>query len=354
MSNNELPLSKKFSPNSEPKLWHGCLEWRQVDEMWKPWRLPADRMADYSPRPAPYLGLPATARMPAGIRASLRTDATSLALDLDVIRSMGSTLDILVDNELHKRATLVEGPITLKALLPPGEKTVEVWLPLYGEMDVGHLELFGASIAEPTPRNLPQWITYGGSIEQGSSASGPTESWPALVARTYGWDLVCLGFGGEGHLDPVVVRTIASIPVDLISLSLGGNILMQSSYSARTLEVHLENFIEGIRAAHEDVPIVVHSPNAHPAVEDTANAVGLTWNECRFMIERVVERLQRRGDLRVHFVDGLSVIGKDDQSLLPDNIHPNDEGHKQMASRLGPILNAALGRIAVSRESPIT
>jgi hypothetical protein len=54
------------------------------------------------------------------------------------------------------------------------------------------------------------------------------------VTRARGWDLTCLGYGGQRHLDPLIACTIRDRYADLISMCVGINIYGQGSLNVRT------------------------------------------------------------------------------------------------------------------------
>lgn len=331
----ETDASVTLTPADQPSVWSGCVEWEPDGDMWRPWRLPVDRLATAH---APELAF--RARMAAGVHATLRTDATSLSLDVDVpVQDPDvAPLDVIVNGNLLTRKPLAAGVTTCEVSLPSGMKRVEVWLPQIGVVSVGALTLTGGSTAEAAQNGALRWITYGSSITQCAGVDGPSETWPALVARQHGWDLQCLGFSGQCHLDPVVAKTIAELPADLISLCLGINIYGGATFSERTLGGQVSSFIESVRDAHPEIPIVVISPIGCPDREDTPNAVGLTLSAIRKTVTDVTHTLQDRGDARLHVINGLEVLALDEAHLLPDGLHPGPEGYRLMASRLAPEL----------------
>jgi hypothetical protein len=167
------------------------------------------------------------------------------------------------------------------------------------------------------------------------------------VAREHGWDLCCLGFGGECHLDPVVARHIRDSPAGLVHLCVGINVYGHASFSRRSLSPALHGFILTIRDGHPTVPIVVSTPIASPSREAQPNAVGWTLGDVREEVTRAVEVLRAAtGDRDLHLVDGLSLLGRDDADYLFDGLHPSSEGYRAIAQRLAPRLQGFSERIA--------
>lgn len=328
-----------ITPVDRPELWHGALSWEELDDGWlRPWRLnPADARLAYAD------DLFDKARCPAGVRAALVTDATDLMLRIRTGGDEPASVDLVIDGEFISRRQV--GPETSDELrfdLPGGEVTAELWLPHAVHTDIVGLQVSGGNRLEPAESHGPRWVTYGSSITHCRAAFGPSQTWPALVARERDWDLTCLGFGGQCHLDPTVARTLANEPADVISLCLGINVYGGASYARRTWPGRVADFLQTIRAGHPHTPILVITPIISPAREDTPNGAGLTLVEIRALLSEVVNDLQDLGDDRIHLLDGLTVMGSDDVDLLHDGLHPGATGYVRMAERIGPALDTVL------------
>lgn len=329
MSNDERVLR----PSDDSPYWRGAVRWVRQEQWWKPWRL----LPEYAARAhAPQLL--EMAQMPAGVRAQMRTDAEAVCLPMEYNYDVDGHLDVTVDGELHSRIELTPGATQVEVALPGGTHDVQVWLPQVGTNRVGPLELPGATVIEPVPAG-PRWSTYGSSITMCSAAYGPSQTWPALVARELGWDLTCMGYSGQCHLDPIAARTIAATPADVISLCLGINIYGSSTFNERSFAPQVSGFIEQVREAHPGVPIVVMTPIASPARETTPNEAGMTLQQMRRDITEVVHTVQAADD-GVHLIDGLQVLAIEEADLMPDGLHPDGQGYELMARRLAPALAA--------------
>lgn len=328
-----------MSPGELPAAWHGAEQWEREGGRWQPWRLPPSH-----PGLVHAPGLASMARMPAGMRAVVRTDAAEIWMRLYADRDETTVVDVLADGELLARHAMRGGQNVLSTALPPGTKTVEVWLPTFGEVAVGECALISASLAEPVTSDGLRWVAYGSSITQCRRASGPSESWPALVARQHGWQLRCLGFGGQCHLDPVTADAIVRAPADLVSMCLGINIQGPGTFSERTLAPQVSGFVQQVRAAHPGTPIVVMSPIVAPDREEQPNAVGMTLQDVRREIEHAVRVLQQLGDTLLFGIHGPDVFGHEHVHLLDpdDRLHPTAAGDRQIAAHLTPRLHAIL------------
>ncbi|WP_371402758.1 GDSL-type esterase/lipase family protein [Kribbella sp. NBC_00662] len=328
--------------------WTG-FQHREIDEQgWTTfWRLdPRGQdfgLTDWTGRPdRPGHPLWVRAATPAGVRGAWRTTATSVQLDIRAalgIYTRIAPVDVLVDGELHRRCGVRDGEQRLTVDLPGREVEVEIWLPQAGVIAIREPSFDGA--ADELDPTGPRWITYGSSITQCGGAYGPSETWPAVVARRHGWDGRNLGFAGECHLDPVAARTIRDLPAELISMCLGINIHGGETFNGRTLPGQVEAFVSTVRAGHPETPLVVITPIPAPEREGEPNGVGLTLDDVRTLVE-----LGARADPAVEIIDGRDLLSTDEaRRLFADDVHPGPDGYLLLGDRLAPLLGSHL-RIA--------
>ncbi|MHA7248891.1 SGNH/GDSL hydrolase family protein [Arthrobacter tecti] len=267
------------------------------------------------------------------------TDGMELELSIRTQGQANNYIDLLIDGALTQRVSTAQGVSTITFDLSKyqGVHRLQAWLPHLEQVDIGSALVRGATVMDPARLGL-NWITYGSSITHCSNVPGPSETWPALVSRQNDWNLTCLGFGGQCHLDPVVARTIGQTPADLISLCLGINIYGSSSIGDRALVSQLCGFIQTVRDRHPSTPILVISPIASPDREDARNLNGLSLQEVRQRVHDATTILTNLGDQSLHYVDGREILGAAEAELLPDGLHPNAVGYQIMAHRLGKVL----------------
>lgn len=327
----DIPAS--LSPSTDSPFWRGAVSWVAENDWFQPWRVLPDR-ADRAHAPA----LLNVAQMAAGIRVQLRTDASAVVLPISYAYESDAYLDVMVDGDLHARLDVTTGERQMRVSLPEGMHDVQIWLPQAGRTRVGALQLRGATTAEPLAQG-PRWTTYGSSITQCSAAYGPSQTWPALVSASLGWDLTCLGYSGQCHVDPIAARTIAAVPADIITLCLGINIHNAATFNERSFAPHVSGFIEQVRAAHPRIPVVVMTPIASPERETTPNTAGLTLAFIRQALVDIVTTLQTY-DADLHLVDGRENLGAHEAHLLPDGLHPDGQGYELMGQRIGAVLRS--------------
>jgi hypothetical protein len=322
---------------------------------------------------------------PSGVRLVFRTRATTVALDTLATRRVvpglpprgGGVYDLVVDGRVTARAaatggntlhldpltfatTLEEGPVGAVVFpdLPAGSKVVEIWLP-HGET----AELVALRTDAPVEPVAPRgrvWCHHGSSISQGSDAAGPTDTWPAVAARTAGVELVNLGLSGNAMLDPFTARAMRDTPADVLSVKIGINLVNGDVMRVRAFAPAVHGFLDVLREGHPDAPLLVVGP-LHCAIhEDTPGpgavdpvalaagrlgfrATGTPGDPTRLTLRVIRAELARvvadRADPRLHLLDGLALYGEADAAELPlpDALHPDTAAHRRIGERFAAL-----------------
>ena len=313
----------QLKPDAPQLTWQGAVSLQKTEDWIMPWRTPHSAHVLF---PEPLLERSA---MPAGVRISFRSNTTQVSGNI-VPQNENGMLDLCCDGEQIDSIDLKQKESFAFKGLSDGEKLIELWLPQFGQFQLRSLEIDDNATLEAFTDNRPRWITYGSSITQCRAAASPTQTWPAVVARTHGLNLTCLGYGGQCHLDAMVARMIRDLPADYISMCLGINIQGASSLGPRAFRPAIIGAVQIIREKHPDIPIVLMSPICCPPREENPNTVGFHLKKMREEVQAAAEALQAHGDTQIHYVDGLSVFGADFVHLLPDDLHPDAEGYRVM------------------------
>lgn len=391
-----MPLA--FHSPITPELIHGAVEIERTDAGLLPHRLPAWARAQ-----CPDAQLALAESQPSGVRLALRTAATTLELlTLPTKRRYGAmaprpdgVYDLLVDGQLVQQASAPDGkvmdidmlsgaarlrpgePQRLRfAGLPPGDKTVEIWLPHDETTELVALAA-DAPFAPLAASGKRRWLHHGSSISQGSNASNPTGIWPVVAAQLAGVDLLNLGYGGNALLDPFTARTIRDLPADLISIKLGINIVNTDLMRLRAFGPAVHGFLDTIREGHPSTPLLVVSPIWCPIHETTPGptmfdgkalekgqllfrAMGndaerrqgkLTLGVIREQLQKIVQQ-RAQADANIYYLDGSELYGADDNLRLPlpDALHPDGQAHRLIGERFNAL---AFGAGIFSHQEPV-
>ncbi|WP_228265982.1 GDSL-type esterase/lipase family protein [Microlunatus elymi] len=372
-------------------LLHGVVELEQTERGVRPHRLPGWARAQTAD---PQLAM--VEAQTSGVRLVFRTTADVVELEVLPTKVVypgapprpGVRYHLVVDGELRAETEAAAGNVLSVDLatgssrlepgpshtlrfddLGPAPKTVEIWLP-YGEVSE-LIELRSDAPIVPVTDDRRRWVHHGSSISHGSNADGPTTIWPVVAARGGDVNLTNLGLGGGALLDPFIARTVRDLPADLISIKLGINLTNADLIRMRAFTPAVHGYLDTIRDAHPDTPLLLISPIYCPIHEDTPGpgapqfredgtiafvATGdpaevaqgkLTLNTIRDELGRIV---QQRGaaDPQLHYLDGRRLYGPDDHDELPlpDNLHPDPATHRRIGERFTEIVFGAGGPFA--------
>jgi lysophospholipase L1-like esterase len=101
------------------------------------------------------------------------------------------------------------------------------------------------------------------------------------------------------------------------------------------MEANMEAFLAVLRQARPGVPILVVSPILRPDAETTPNRLGATLEDLRAAIERAAQATPG-----TRLIRGRELVTAEQ---LPDDLHPDDDGHAALAAAVAPVLAAAIG-----------
>lgn len=287
------------------------------------------------------------AQLPVGVRLELVGDARSVRIgyrtETDDLgyrgAGAGTTFSSWRGSEQldEQPASLGDGTVVVLTGAGPGTERTVVYLPEGMRPTVLSVAGVGGTI-EPAP-SQPRWLAYGDSIAEGWVASGPAHAWPAVAGRTFGLDVVNLGYAGSARGEIASAEQVAALEADVISVSHGTNCWTRIPHSADMMTAVTAAFLDILRQGHPHTPIVVTSPVLRPDAEDTANRLGATLGDLRAAMEEVARARIAAGDRQLTLVEGGGLL---EPSALPDGIHPGDEGHAVLARVFGGAVAQAL------------
>lgn len=270
-----------------------------------------------------------------GARLRFRTDATSLTIHGIKVgashsKCPGDYMDLCINNTIVATVELVDRRALFTGL-PIGEKTIEVWLCPAFAFAFESISLNPGATLMPLPTDRrPVWVTYGSSHTLAVRAHSPAQTWAAAVARECDWNLLCLGYGGQCIVDPMIGRMIRDTEADFISLELGAN-CCEGAFSPRSFPPAVIGMIMTIRDKHPHTPLVICSPIYMRRCEDTPGPTGMTTPLVRDQIHTIVETFKQRGDANIYEFNGLELFDTQYSHMQPDGSHPDGDGNLQLA-----------------------
>jgi acyl-CoA thioesterase I len=164
---------------------------------------------------------------------------------------------------------------------------------------------------------------FGDSLTRGQGAE-PEESYPAVLARLLGRDVLNRGRDGETSKSALerLDEDVVSLSPSIVIITLGGNDMLQRLPIADTVG-SLRKIFERLLAAHAMVVFLAIHP---PFVGD--ERMNKVKDLCR--------------ELGVLYVDSVMDGMWRDHRLMSDNIHPNAAGYRIMAERVREALGEHL------------
>ena len=320
-------MSQPLTRQDERLSWNGAVSVEHTDDWSLGWRLP------HQWKPLLNAGLAFEAIRCSGIRICFRSDTERIAFEIEPDEDswLNWKVDLCINGEFHSAVELKADSHFAFENLPGGMKDIEMWLPQGRPFKLKDISVTDGATVEPLPDTRPMWVTYGSSITHCFYSERPTQTWPAIVAKQAGYNLMNLGFSGNCHMDIPVALTMRDLPADYLSMCVGINI-SGGSLSQRTFRQSITGFGLIIREKHPETPFVIMSPIISPPREkDDAKPWSLP--KMREEVFEAVQELKAYGDKNVFYVDGLEIMGQEQAHLLPDECHPYAEGDKVMGRR---------------------
>ena len=199
--------------------------------------------------------------------------------------------------------------------------------PLYNGVEEFFIGLEdSAQILPPAPlKDSRPIVIYGTSITQGGCASRPGSAFTNILSRKLQREFLNFGFSGNGqnHLEVAEILSQIKNPAMFILDS------EANSVSAALIRERVPRFLDIIRKAYPDIPILVLSKIPY----GKRYAVELPSYKEEF--RAIVEQKQAAGDKNIYFIDGSKFFDAADYSEnTVDGAHPTDRGFAQMAQKL--------------------
>ena len=266
-------------------------------------------------------------RCPAGIRIGLRTDASILELEFEIVEKARDYLgiDVEVDGAIVRSIRYESPGSTLRLreqlFALKEQRSREVWIYLPLTVEIRSLEL--SATGTPLPAHKRQLLCLGDSITQGMASLNPSCSYAWRLARLLDANLLNQGVGGRifeaGSLDP-------DLPFrpDLITVAYGVNDWATAPDRA-SISRRVEEYFSRLQTLFPGIPVFVVTPlwchnetqlNPPGTLQDIRAVITGKARACNFIV-----------------IDGRPLVPHD-LYYLPDGLHPNALGHSLYGANL--------------------
>ncbi len=308
-------------------------------------RLPLNRQTDIENGTDRYVW--GNSLYPSTARVRFKTDSTSLHLKIDhggarlAMYHMASIavsgIDLYIGDPGNESFWKVTNPKQSTGEyehvffdgLEPEMREFTLYLPTYSKLvslQIGIDE--GATISRPTPyERIKPIVAYGTSITQGACSSRCSNGYLAQVGRRLNCDMVNLGFSGSAHCEPIMAEMLLEIDASVYLIDCVANM------DADLMNERYETFVNTIRAAKPDVPIVLMAKNhyAKEVVEEPD-----FYNAQHEALFTTYSNRLAAGDRNIYLFDTGALIP------TADGTHLTDEGFTRIADHLTPLLEQIL------------
>ncbi len=277
---------------------------------------------------------------PDGGRIRFISDTSTLTIRAPVSRrnAKPAIFDVYVGNKyMGSGKAQGDEPLTLFQNQKTGLKEITIYLPNNDEAKLLSIGIDADALIKLPEKSFAQKrpiVCYGSSVLQGTGASHPSKTYPAVVARALNVDFINLGFGGAGKAEATVVDLVNQVDASCYIFDLG------KSYGDQSGDAYLQ-MLTTIRAGHPGIPIFCITP-IFSLKESNDPEYKARSEHLRQLMRSAAMEQKTRGDTLVFVVEGLDLFGSDDKEYLHDPLHPNDEGNERLARRLIPHIQKVL------------
>ena len=308
------------------RVLRGCLSWSEGAEGIRLHRLTPFQLEYLAPDPQRYL----RGSCPAGCRLELLTDSSRLRLDYSIHGRVRDwfAFDLFEGRRLiaeHVVKPVVEDRGSLQFCLvdSAGLKTEDdlrrysVYLPHTVDLTFDSIQIDSHSVTAEIQQNPQKLICLGDSITQGMDALHPASTYPALLARLMGKELLNQGIGGH-VFDPPFLRESIPWNPKMVTVAYGTNDWSKVSDGGEFRDRAFE-FLNAVIQRFPGARIFVITPTWRA---DGKEARGMgTFHDLAECLSACVEQLQN-----IHLVAGLDLVPHLPRFFGDRRLHPNDEG----------------------------
>lgn len=223
--------------------------------------------------------------------------------------------------------------------MDPGMREYMIYLSLYDGVDTLNIGIDSAySLTKPRVDVLaaPKQpiVVYGTSLVHGGCVNRPGMTHVNQLGRRLNREVINLGFGGNGQLDPEIAEIMAAVPDPALFV-----LDFVPNCTDEQIDTLMEPFVDIIRAAHPDVPIlfVENLEYTHLKFDNvTRDAV----NRHNALLHKHYDILKQRYD-NLYMMPSHGVTGLDGECTV-DGVHLTDLGAQRFADALEVVIRPLL------------
>lgn len=223
---------------------------------------------------------------------------------------------------------------TIVSNMAEGTKECLLYLPMFTAVESLHIGIDeGASIAPLENPFRYKIVIKGSSVTHGASASRPGMSYVARYGRANNLYVCNLGFSGRSKLQKEYAQVLADTEADAFIFD------SFSNPSAEEIYERFDEFVDIIRAAHPDTPLIFMQTERRES-----RNFSLKIEEFEFNKQKAAEEVVRRRmktDKHMYFITSEDFLGHENNATV-DGSHPSDLGFTFMLESITPQINKIL------------
>ena len=236
----------------------------------------------------------------------------------------GYDLYIMKDGEWLYAASKVpadgkeENNLVLIKDMAPGVKKCMLYLPIYSELYSLKVGVEKGSEISPMESPFRHRVgIFGSSFTQGISTSRPGMSYPMQFMRHTGIQILSLGCSGNCKMQPYFADVLCDADVDALIFDAFSN------PSARMIEERLFPFIEKVRKAHPDIPLIFMQTIYRESRNFSVSSDAFEKAKMEMAAKLMAEAVNKYDN--VYFIR--TDTGRNAHESSVDGTHPSDMGY---------------------------
>lgn len=211
----------------------------------------------------------------------------------------------------------------------------------YPDVSLNYHGVTCEDIRVPEPKEMldTRLLCYGTSITHGAKLSGPHLTYPYLLAKKLGMDIINLGSAGTAFCEKEMADYIAARDDwDVATLALSVNMYNQM-FTFEQFRDRIEYFVKKIARENPSKPVFCIT--LYTFFDDVEVYNDASTKNAEMYRKALRDVVTESGLTNLYLVEGCDML-EDFSLLAPDLIHPNDLGMLQMADNLSKTIKDRL------------